>query len=366
MSRGLDVGTMNLIAAEHQGEKTTLTQQRNAFVEVPLNDVAERMLARSQVPFVRDGNRVFIVGEDALNFANVLNVGTRRPMQNGLLSRDEKTAIPILSLLVEKLLGEPHEKGEKVFFTCPAQPADAKDRDVLYHQKTIEAVLRGLKYTPRVVNEGMSVVFSELADQRFTGLGISFGAGMTNMCLSYYGLPVVTTSVARGGDWIDARVAEATGESKDRVTAIKEKSFSLSKPTRKDEVQSALAIYYENLVEYAVRTLDREARKQGIVEGTKIPIAVTGGTSSAPGFKELFERTIRSVSLPFEVQSVRVAANPLYSVALGTLVAARAEESEPLPAMDEAPARAAARPAKRAAARKVKGKATKKRAVKAR
>jgi hypothetical protein len=326
MPKGLDVGTMNLIAAEHQGEKTTLTQQRNTFVEVPLNDVAERMLARSEVLTVRDGDHAYVVGEDALNFANTLNIPTRRPMQSGILSRDEKEAIPILRMLIERLIGAPSQKGETVHFTCPARPVDAPRQDVLYHQKTLEAILRSLGYTPRVVNEGMAVVYSELADHRFTGLGISFGAGMTNMCMSYYGLPVLSTAVARGGDWIDEQVAEVTGEPRDRVTAIKERDFSLSSP-KKTEVHSALAIYYENLMEHVIRTLDREARNHHVLEGMKIPIAVTGGTAAAPGFREAFLRKLKSAGLPFDIENVRVAANPLYSVALGTLVGARAEQA---------------------------------------
>ena len=134
------------------------------------------MLARSDVLYIKKDNQVFIVGEDALNFANIFNTATRRPMQKGILSRDEKSAIPMIRLIIERLVGTPKESGEIIYYTSPARPADSPNQDVLYHQKTIESILRKLDYTPRVINEGLAVVYSELADNQFTGLGFSFGA----------------------------------------------------------------------------------------------------------------------------------------------------------------------------------------------
>lgn len=329
MAKGLDVGTMNLIAAERKTEKTTLTQQRNSFVEIEYSEVAEKMLARSDVLYIRKDNQVYIVGEDALNFANVFNKETRRPMNKGILSRDEKSAIPMIRLIIERLVGEPNHDGELLYYTSPARPADDPRQDVLYHQKTIESILRKLGYTPRVINEGMAVVYSELPDNQFTGMGISFGAGMTNVCLAHYGLPVMTTAVARGGDWIDQNVAEATGHTKDKVTAFKEKDFEITAEPS-NELESALTIYYENLMDYVVASVKREVEKARVEEGMKIPIAITGGTASPKGFEKLLKEKLEAANLPFEIDVIKRAKSPLYSVALGTLVAARAEEEEQL------------------------------------
>ena len=308
---------------------TTLTQQRNSFVEIEYSEVAEKMLARSDVLYIRKDNQVYIVGEDALNFANVFNKETRRPMNKGILSRDEKSAIPMIRLIIERLVGEPNHDGELLYYTSPARPADDPRQDVLYHQKTIESILRKLGYTPRVINEGMAVVYSELPDNQFTGMGISFGAGMTNVCLAHYGLPVMTTAVARGGDWIDQNVAEATGHTKDKVTAFKEKDFEITAEPS-NELESALTIYYENLMDYVVASVKREVEKARVEEGMKIPIAITGGTASPKGFEKLLKEKLEAANLPFEIDVIKRAKSPLYSVALGTLVAARAEEEEQL------------------------------------
>ena len=48
--------------------------------------------------------------------------------------------------------------------------------------------------------------------QAYTGIGISFGAGMVNLCFSMFGNPVFTFSIVNSGDWIDRQAAKATGE----------------------------------------------------------------------------------------------------------------------------------------------------------
>ena len=328
MAKGLDVGTMNIVSAKTNGSKQIdLVRQRNLFVELDYSDIAEQMLARSDVLYIKSGKQVHVVGEDALNFATIFNRQTRRPMNAGILSRQEKDAIPMIKLIVEKVVGAPSHKDESVYFTCPAKPIDAPI-DTLYHQKTLEAMLKQAGYRPTPINEGMAVVYSELADHNFTGMGISFGAGMTNVCLSYYAVPVLQFSVARGGDWIDEQVAAATGMPKDRVTSAKERDFALNFKTGFGEVQGALAIYYENLLEYVARALERQARDCKVQEDLEIPVVLTGGTSSPPGFTDLFKQKLDAADLPFRIKWVKGAKSPLYGVARGSLVAAEADEAE--------------------------------------
>src|SRR6056297_3873700 len=226
MAKGLDVGTMNLISAQQEGAETVFVQQRNSFVEIEYSDMAEQMLSRSDVLHIRKGDQVYVVGDDALNFANIFNRETRRPMSQGILSSDEKSAIPMMKLIIEQVVGEPAYPDEKLYFSTPADPIDSK-LSTLYHQKTIESFLNDVGYDAEPINEGMSTIYSELADNNFTGLGISFGAGMTNVCLAYYAVPVMKFSIARGGDWIDEQTSQATGTPVDKVTSIKEDDFEL-------------------------------------------------------------------------------------------------------------------------------------------
>jgi len=334
MAKGLDVGTMNIISAQQEGNETVFVQQRNSFVEIEYSDMAEQMLSRSDVLHIRKDDKVYVVGDDALNFANIFNKETRRPMKHGILSSDEKSAIPMMKLIIEQVVGSPSHPNEKIYFSTPADPIDS-DLSTLYHQKTIESFLDDMGYDAEPINEGMSVIYSELADNDFTGLGISFGAGMTNVCLAYYAVPVMKFSVARGGDWVDEQAAQATGTPVDKVTSIKEEDFELDFTTDVGGVEGALSIYYENLLDYVIENIQREVDEEDVEEGLDVPVVVTGGTSSPKGFTKLFERHLEEANIPFSISGVSHADEPMYSVARGGLVAARSDEEQPQEPTDE-------------------------------
>ncbi|ERG88021.1 MAG: hypothetical protein J07HX5_00162 [halophilic archaeon J07HX5] len=325
MAQGLDVGTMNILSARQDENETIFVQQRNSFVEIDYSDMADQMLSRSDVLHIRKDDEVYIVGDDALEFANIFNEETRRPMQAGILSSDEQSAIPMIKLITEQVVGEPVQSDELLFFSVPADPID-DDMSMLYHQKTVNSLLSEMGYNPEPINEGMAVVYSELADQEFTGLGVSFGAGMTNICLSYYAVPVMKFSIARGGDWIDENAARATGTPVDKITSIKEDDFLLDFESDVGGAEGALSIYYDNLLDYVIENIIQEVDDEDVEEGLDVPVVVTGGTSTPDGFEELFSERLKEANLPFSISGVRRADNPMYSVAQGALVAARSEE----------------------------------------
>jgi hypothetical protein len=334
---------MNIISAEQDGNETVFVQQRNSFVEIEYSDMAEEMLSRSEVLHIRKDDSVYVVGDDALNFANIFKQETRRPMSHGILSSDESSAIPMIKLILEQVVGEPERPRERLFFSTPADPIDS-DLNTLYHQKTLESLLGDMGYDPEPINEGMAVIYSELADSNFTGLGVSFGAGMTNVCLAYYAVPVMTFSIARGGDWIDEQAARATGTSVDKVTATKEDDFGLDFTTDVGGIEGALSIYYDNLLDYVIENVIAEVNEEDVEEGLDVPVVVTGGTSSPDGFADLFQDRLDDAAVPFSISEVRRAEEPMYSVARGALVASRTEENEdasapaPEPEAEAAPA----------------------------
>jgi len=327
MAKGLDVGTMNILSAQQDGTETVFVQQRNSFVEIEYSDMAEQMLSRSEVLHIRKDDKVYVLGDDALNFANIFSKETRRPMKHGILSSDEQSAIPMMKLIIEQVVGDPAHPNEKLYFSSPADPIDSSI-STLYHQKTIQSFLDDMGYDAEPINEGMAVIYSDLADNDFTGLGISFGAGMTNVCLAYYAVPVMKFSVARGGDWVDEQAAQATGTPVDKVTSVKEEDFALDFTTDAGGIEGALSIYYENHLDYVIENIVDEIDDEDIEEGLDVPVVVTGGTSMPDGFKKLFEQRLDEADIPFSISGVYHADEPMYSVARGGLVAARSDEAE--------------------------------------
>ena len=57
-----------------------------------------------------------------------------------------------------------------------------------------------------------------------------------------------------------------------------------------------------------------------------LPIVLSGGTAKPRGFRELFEKTLRTRPLPIEVSEIRMARDPLTATARGALIAAMYEK----------------------------------------
>lgn len=323
---GVDVGTMNICCA--RSDSTTVKSTRNVFLELDPEEISTSDL--TNVSFIRneEDNKLFIIGSDAFTFANIFSQKVSRPMESGLISPNEIYAIDILTLIIKDLIGEVDNCDIYVNYSIPAEAIDAK-RSVTYHERVFGRILSsiGVNHTP--VNEAMAIIYSECAKENFSGLGVSFGAGMCNTALSFKGIEALKFSTARSGDWIDSNVADSLSMVSNRVTNIKEKHLNLSegflneKNKKKRRVLEALTYYYESLINYTIKKLIKEFEDKVDVEiDEDIPIIISGGTSLPEGFLELFKSTLRKYDLPFEVSEIRRAGNPLTAVASGLLTKA--------------------------------------------
>jgi actin-like ATPase involved in cell morphogenesis len=249
----------------------------------------------------------------------------RRPMQDGFLAPGEQDAIPIMKFILERLLGKPQVENEPVHFCIPAPSID-RDNDTVYHEGIVASILKKLGFAPKSMNEGHAVVYAELADANFTGIGVSCGGGMFNVCISYKTIPAVTFSVARGGDWIDRSVSKVMGIPQVRATAIKEGNVDLMNPKSREE--EAVVLYYRNLVSYVLKNLKQRFQLTRDVPQFTDPIEVVcaGGTSMVGGFTQVFAEELEKVGFPLPISGVRRAEDPMTSVVRGTLIAAAIEE----------------------------------------
>src|SRR5262249_51227647 len=153
----------------------------------------------------------------------------------------EKFAMPVLEAIMQTLVPKARAQGEILAFSVPAA-AEGKESSLTYHEATLRRYFESLGYKPVAINEGLAVIFSELEDNNFTGIGISCGGGMCNVPLAYLSIPSMMFSIAKGGDFIDAATAAVTGEQTTRVKVIKEDGFDLSR-NPKDKYEKALRIY---------------------------------------------------------------------------------------------------------------------------
>jgi len=319
---GLDLGTSRIVLARASGtERLQFTAQRNAFVAAPYSRVTELMLQREEILHAADGEELLIYGNRADEFANLVDGDTRRPMQTGLLNPDEPRSLQMIRLALERMCG-PAPEGARMCFSAPAAPPQDDER-LIYHERTVAQILESMGYQVRAINEGLAIVYAELESDNFTGIGVSFGGGMCNVCLAYLGLPAVTFSTTRAGDYIDRSAATASGGTIASVRLRKEAGFTLNGLSA-NPLDQALSVYYADVIKTAVDSLEaglRETRKLPKLD-RPLTLAVAGGSALAGRFRDDLEAAIRNKKLPVEIGEVRMASDPLHATARGALMAA--------------------------------------------
>jgi len=322
LSIGLDIGTMHLVCA--RSDKSDVKITRNVFLPLDSDDIQISEL--SEISYVEsDDNELFIVGSDAFKYANIFGQKVSRPMEKGLISPREISAIDVLTLMVKELIGNVKGMDAYCSYSIPAQAID-EGRSITYHENVFARILKSIGINYISVNEAMAIIYSECAKEKFSGIGISFGAGMANVAVSYKGVEALSFSTARAGDWIDKETAESLGMVPNRVTSIKEKYMKLSgevsiKNKKTKRVLEALFYYHKALIDYTVKRIIKEFDDKVDIEvDESIPIVVSGGTSMPEGFIELFKDVISEYDLPFELSEIRRAKDPLTAVANGLLI----------------------------------------------
>lgn len=332
MAKGLDVGTSFVVLASEGGKgKVVYKDFRDAFYVIkPTTPIATKMIEKglSGKVFVKDADGSFIIlGKDAIEKAVERNDSAKRPMHKGVVSSKEKEARRILTYILKEVAGQAAEQGEKLVFCIPAQPVDQEDEDfdVGYHEDVVKTVLSECGYDARSINEAEALCYSELANDDYTGVALSWGAGMVNVCVMLNGEPVLKFSTTKSGDWIDRMAAVATGETDSVVQAEKENGDFTVGEDNDNQVLAAVASYYDRLIDYTTKQLASELEDNKLLPKFKdsIPVVLAGGTTKAKGFVNHFKSKLQENGFPLVVKDVRHASDPLHAVARGCLIASQ-------------------------------------------
>ena len=332
MSKGLDVGTSFIVLSTDKPDGTVEYKDfRDAFYIIkPTTPVATKMIEKglSGKTFIKDTDGSFILlGKDAIEKAIERNDTAKRPMYRGVVSAKEKDAKRILAFILKEVAGQASEQNEKLVFCVPAQPVDQDDDDfdVGYHEDIVKTVLAECGYDARSINEAEALCYAELENEDYTGIAISCGAGMTNVCVMLNGEPTVTFSTTKSGDWIDRMSAVATGEPDSVVQAEKEGGdFKIGEPNE-NPVLEAVSAYYDRLIDYTTKQLSVALTGHKLLPKFKNPlkIVIAGGTSQARGYVEKFTEKLTENNFPLVVKEVCHSSDPLHAVSKGCLIASK-------------------------------------------
>jgi actin-like ATPase involved in cell morphogenesis len=323
---GLDVGTSKVVAARRKGREIDTGAQLNAFIPVPYSRFTENILSQNEIAYYREEGELIVFGSATEKFANMFNTDVRRPMADGIINARERFALPVLEAIIHRLVPKAGTQGETLAFSVPAA-AEGKEAELTFHEATLRRLFEGMGYKAVAINEGLAVIFSELEDNNFTGIGISCGGGLCNVTLAYLSIPSIMFSVPKGGDFIDRSAGAVLNEGPTRVKVMKEEGVDLSRAP-KDKFERALHIYYQDLIESLVDSLRRAvSRAEKLPKSDRpLPIVLSGGTAKPKGFRELFEKSLKATNFPIEISGVKMASDPLTATARGALIAALYEK----------------------------------------
>lgn len=330
MALGADPGTYNLVSC-HRDDKGNFVYKRevNAFLKLPLEDrFVFNMMKTAGVPLIERDKMAYALGERACSMAYTMStLELCRPMTDGCVNPREKDAFQILSIMLHSLLDGVKKDKELLYYCVPANAIN-EQTDADYHSKVLEMIFKaykseeGFTVDPRPINEALCIVYSELSKKAYTGLGVSAGGGMVNVCYAMFGNPIFKFAIVNSGDWIDRQAAKATGESVAFINREKTKIDLGKAPS--GLVERAIQTQYRLMIEHTVNGI-----KKGLAEAGKavraenpIDVVVAGGTSMPAGFPELFRETLKEAKLSIPVGEVTRPQEPLYAVARGALLAA--------------------------------------------
>jgi hypothetical protein len=324
---GLDVGTSRIVVAHREDKTTQFEAQLNAFITLPYSQLTESLLRGENVFHEVEGDKIVVVGNDAQKFAEVFHVETRRPMLRGVLNPQEPHSLAVVRRIITKLLGNAGAEPANVLFSVPAR-VDNQEDGLAYHEASIRQILTALGYDASPIEEGLAVVFSELAASNYSGFGISCGSGLCNVCLAELSVPVISFSIPKAGDFIDTHAAAVTGEGATRMRVQKEQTFQLNGRDG-DRVQNALTVYHDEVIRTLTKTLRSKigSAPQLPKLNRPVPVVLSGGTAMPKGFSERFTTALRTRDFPVRVSEVRLSTDPLNATARGALMAALANGS---------------------------------------
>jgi hypothetical protein len=323
---GVDIGTSHIVAARHTEQDFQYERQLNAFVSIPYTKLAESLMVKERINHAVQGAEILVFGNEAEQFAELFHVETRRPMMNGILNAGEADGMVVIRQIITRLLGRAKKPGQRIYFSVPAPVPGMSSDKFTFHETTLQQCLTDLGYEAKSISEGLAVVYGELGDANYSGIGVSCGGGMCNVCLAYLSVPVISFSVPKGGDYIDTNSAAAVRDLATRVRVEKEKGFHFN-GYFENKTYHALSVYYDDVIQSLVKSMREAFGNASNLPKLKqpVPLVLSGGTAMPPGFQERFEKVLRASDFPVEVSEIRTAANPLHSTAKGTLVATLCE-----------------------------------------
>jgi hypothetical protein len=341
MTIALDIGAHRVRSLRKQNGRLIGRSVRTAYADTPRH---RRLLDGGRVGFATCDRQLVLIGDDAVDYARVFREPVQAALPGGKLPQESPLARQVLATIIGAVLPRADRRDEVCCLTLPGGTTSS--------QPAAEFLTRLLKlagYAPVVTRAGLGLILAELSHTSFTGAAVCLGAATCELTVAHRGREIATVSVCRGGDWIDAQLAEQEGcftwDSGGRrlldVDAIACWKAQQNEPlalTSPSPLMRTLAGLYRTLLDELCAEAARVFERTPLVATLQrpLPLAVAGGAAQIPGFGALLDEQLRGSPLP-PFGPARVVYDTEYTIARGCLI--RAElEAQPDAAADRAAA----------------------------
>ena len=332
MTIALDIGASRIRSLRPQGTRLFGRAAPLTYALLPDSPRHRRLLDGGRVPFAVSEDRLVLIADHAVEFARLFREPIRSGLCAGQLAANDPLARQVVAAITDAVLPRASEPGEICCLTVPGG-VDPDSHEAAFFARLVR--LAG--YTPAIVRAGLGLILAELRDAFFTGVGLSFGAATSELTIAHRGRQVASLAIGRGGNWIDAQLAEqegcflwdGTGQRHPDLDAVAraktEHGESLLAPT--SPRGRRLAALYQRLIDelcqHAAGIL-QQIPLMGMLP-RPLPLVVGGGTARIRGFGEMLDASLQSAALPIALRPARLIYETDYTVARGCLIRAELE-----------------------------------------
>ncbi len=323
MTASVDFGSHRIRVARMQNDRIVASSFRSVYSVLPDSQEQRAMLARLSLPYAVCDSHLAVIGDFATELRCVSNMPPVPFFAPGQTGIDDPPARQILNVLVESMLPQ-NITNEYCAVTVPACLKAGNGGPEFLHKLVS---LRG--YTPLPVSSGLATVLAEGCDDRFSAIGISFGANCCHVGLVARGNQIDEEVVDRGGAWMDIELArhgdqyvyDRDGQcylDTEAISNWKEAKYrSLGK--RESVIEHTLANLYADILSRVVSAVDAIVSRNKLNAGP-LPILCCGGVASINDFEAALRNAFRSSSLNAnQIGNIRVYDDQL-TVARGGLI----------------------------------------------
>jgi hypothetical protein len=313
---GLDLGATEFRSIRDSGGDLMARRCCASYLVIKNTPGHRRLIESIQARHGTCGDDLVVLGDDAIECGQMLNLPVLPLMRNGRLPSGDPVARQIVALMVEAVLPRSEEPGAACCITVPGGyglDGDQQSLDVRYFQQV--AALRG--YAPRVMSSGQAIVLAELSSASFSGLGVSLGAINCEISVVHCGRELARCTVPSPWDELKEGNVDSVGG------AAIEESAESKRAWQHDCTRRLTAMLTQ-----ARESLVSEGSLRLIQQPTSV--ACSGSITQTEGFASLFQQAWSQSSWPLRVSQISMATNPRFTVARGNLIKAILE-SRPAP-----------------------------------